>query len=159
MNIFVLDETPEICATYHCDSHVIKMILESVQMLSTTVRSTGVIAGYRPTHKNHPCSKWARESIQNYQWLKQLTHCLNKEYIYRYDKVCNHKSYDMMLTLPDPELPDIGLTPFAQAMPEKYRGINPVQAYREYYVNDKSHLFKYTKRNIPEFIKEISNAN
>ena len=38
MNIFYLHENPEICAEYHCDKHVVKMILETAQMLSTAHR-------------------------------------------------------------------------------------------------------------------------
>ena len=59
MNIFVLDQNIEKCAKYHCDKHVIKMILESAQMLSSVVRIQGFDIGYKLTHKNHPCSIWA----------------------------------------------------------------------------------------------------
>jgi hypothetical protein len=33
MNIFVLDKDPHAAAHYHCDKHVVKMILEAGQML------------------------------------------------------------------------------------------------------------------------------
>jgi hypothetical protein len=72
MNIFILDEIPEKCARYHCDAHVIKMILESAQMLSTTVRLSGIDRGYKITHQNHPCTLWTGESLSNWQWLREL---------------------------------------------------------------------------------------
>ncbi len=146
MNIFVLDEKVEKCAEYHCDKHVIKMILESAQMLSAVVRLNGYDVGYKLTHKNHPCTKWARESLSNYNWLVRLTRLLNYEYRYRYDKDINHKSYDLVKTLPIPDLPDIGLTPFAQAMPDQYKNKNAVKAYRDYYINEKSSFLTWTKR-------------
>jgi len=149
MNIFILDKEVEKCAEYHCDKHVIKMILESAQMLSAVVRLNGHDIGYKLTHKNHPCTIWARESLSNYNWLVRLTRLLNYEYRYRYDKDVNHKSYDLVKTLPIPDLPDIGLTPFAQAMPEQYKNKNAVKAYRDYYINEKSSFLTWTKRKTP----------
>ena len=152
MNIFILDKEVEKCAEYHCDKHVIKMILESAQMLSAVVRLNGHDVGYKLTHKNHPCTIWARESLSNYNWLVRLTRLLNYEYRYRYDKDINHKSYDLVKTLPIPDLPDIGLTPFAQAMPEQYKNKNAVKAYRDYYINEKSSFLTWTKRKKPKWI-------
>lgn len=148
MNIFALDLNPKICAQYHCDKHVVKMILEHVQMMSTV---TG--KGYKPTHKNHPCTKWVSESLANYMWLMELTKELNAEWQYRFGHIRNHKSFDVMMSLPTPNLPDIGMTEFAQAMPEQYRSQDSIQAYRNYYKYEKSSLLKYTKRERPsEFI-------
>lgn len=152
MNIFVLDKNVEKCAEYHCDKHVIKMILESAQMMSAVVRLSGYDIGYKLTHKNHPCTIWARKSLSNYKWLFKLADGLNAEYRYRYNKEVNHKSYDLIKTLPMPEIPDIGLTPFAQAMPEQYRNKNAVKAYRDYYINEKSDFLKWTKRKTPKWI-------
>ena len=152
MNIFVLDEDVEKCAEYHCDKHVIKMILESAQMMSAVVRLNGHDTGYKLTHKNHPCTIWARKSLSNYIWLKSLISLLNSEYRYRYDKSVNHKSFDMAMSLPMPDLPVIGLTPFAQAMPEQYRNKNAVKAYRDYYINEKSSFLTWTKRKTPKWI-------
>ena len=128
------------------------MILESAQMLSAVVRLNGHDIGYKLTHKNHPCTIWARESLSNYNWLVRLTRLLNYEYRYRYDKDINHKSYDLVKTLPIPDLPDIGLTPFAQAMPEQYKNKNAVKAYRDYYINEKSSFLTWTKRKKPKWI-------
>lgn len=119
MNIFVLDEWPHLAAKDHCDKHVVKMFLESAQMLSTACRLSGLDVGYKATHKNHPCSVWVRQSLQNWCWLRELAYCLNEEYKARYNKP-HHKSWLVIESLPEPDLPDIGLTPFAQAMPEQY---------------------------------------
>lgn len=61
MNIFALHQDPQIAAQMHCDKHVVKMILESAHMLSTICGE-----GYKPTHQNHPCTKWARSSRSNF---------------------------------------------------------------------------------------------
>jgi len=130
MNIFVLDADPAYAARAHCDKHVPKMILESAQMLST------VFGGpYKPTHKNHPCTLWVAESRQNAEWLWVLADALNCEYKDRFNHERNHKSWDAI----EPvwrdinALPDIGLTPFAQAMPEEFKDDDAVDAYRAYY--------------------------
>lgn len=129
MNIFVLDYDPVLAAKYHCDKHM-KMILESAQMLST------VLGGpYRPTHKNHPCTKWVAESRSNAKWLWYMADALNCEYMDRFNHERNHKSWDVMECMWDAieQLPDEVLTPFAQAMPDEYRDSDAVTAYRAYY--------------------------
>jgi hypothetical protein len=152
MNIFILDQNPKLSAQYHSDAHVVKMILEHAQMMSTVVRRFGLDEGYKPTHQNHPCTKWVGESIANFYWLYNLTFYLNLEYRYRFNHNFNHKSFDVVDNLPIPLIPNIGLTPFAQAMPDQYKNIDPVVAYRAYYKNEKAHLFKWTKRNKPEWL-------
>ena len=71
MNIFILDEDPKKCAEYHNDKHVVKMILESAQLLCGVhhMVESGLDVPYGLSHKNHPCSIWARECIENYVWL------------------------------------------------------------------------------------------
>jgi aspartate oxidase len=87
MNIFVLHKDTRKAAQMHCDKHVVKMILESAQMLSTAVRMNGIDAGYKLTHRNHPCNIWVRESLSNWQWLKSLACELNTEWQFRYNHV------------------------------------------------------------------------
>ena len=72
MNIFVLDDDPKTCAMYHCDKHVVKMILETAQMICTThhlIGSYDYDIPYKSTHINHPCNRWLRDSVENYNWL------------------------------------------------------------------------------------------
>ncbi|MBC8282988.1 MAG: hypothetical protein H8E32_04185 [Nitrospinae bacterium] len=155
MNIFILDKDIQKCAQYHCDRHVVKMILESAQMLSTGVRLSGLDEGYKMTHPNHPCSLWVMESLANWKWLRELSKALNEEYRFRFDRKVNHKSYDLICSLSLPKISDLGLTPFTQAMPDEYRHKNPVKAYRKYYKGEKSSLFKWTKRPKPPWIKQF----
>ena len=135
MNIFVLDKNPHVAAMYACDKHVVKMILESAQMLCS-VHPEGT-ATYKRGFYNHPCTKWVRASSENYDWLIEHARALCTEYTRRYGKV--HKSEKVIdwCDANRPELPDVGLTPFAQAMPEDYKNEDAVEAYRTYYRNDK----------------------
>lgn len=153
MNIFILDSVPVKCAQYHVDKHVIKMPLEIAQMMSTTVRLTGLDVGYAITHQNHPCTKWVRESLSNWLWAKSLAECLNEEWKYRYNHSVNHKAFDVILSLPTPNIPDIGLTPFAICMENIFKiGNDPIESYHNYYRQAKSHLFSWKKRDIPEWL-------
>jgi len=165
MNIFVLDLNPEKCAQYHCDKHVVKMILESTQLLSTTHH---LYPGekyeyikdllYKPTHENHPCTKWVREDLKNYSWLLQLLHYLHYEYLFRYGKLHKSRSLFRILSQNLPNLPDENLTPFAQAMPEQYKSENPVQSYRDYYINEKRDICKWYNQ-IPEWWEDKNNKD
>lgn len=156
MNIFILDYDTQKCAELHCDKHVIKMILETAQMMCTTAHEFNVEVPYKKTHVNHPCTKWARESRQNFLWLMDLFNELHDEWQYRFNHSTNHLSYQKLQEVDWDEvlehLPNIGLTPFAQAMPDEYRNECAVVAYRNYYINDKADLLTYTKRNKPEWI-------
>ncbi len=157
MNIFVLHREAPIAAMYHCDKHVTKMILESAQMLCTVLHQNEVDTPYLPVHPKHPCTIWAGESLSNWLWLKELTKFLDNEYIYRYDKG-HHKSWEVVEQLPNPPIEDIGMTPFAQAMPEKYKHDNPVIAYRNYYMHEKAKFatWKYPAKK-PRWYRGVDN--
>ncbi len=88
MNIFAVDKDPKISAQQLCDKHVVKMILESAQMLCA-VYDNGT-APYKRAFYNHPCTIWARETEQNYEWLLNHAYAMCQEYTRRYGKV--HKS-------------------------------------------------------------------
>jgi len=140
MNIFILDENPDTAARQHCDKHVVKMILETAQMLCTAHWESGGVAPYKSTHKNHPCTIWARESVDNYKWLCDLGVSLCDEYTLRYGRV--HKTQAIIEWLVDnvPNIPDVPMTPFAQAMPDEYKSKDAVQAYRSYYLGEKHNI-------------------
>lgn len=158
MNIFFLDNDVTLCAQYHCDKHVIKMILESAQILCTVLHQYGIDAPYRPTHQKHPCTIWAGESLDNWLWLKQLVVALNKEYQYRFMHDEPHKSTIVVLDLPNPPISAIGITERPQVMPEQYKiPGDPVTAYRQFYLSEKSHLLNYTKRVAPFWVTKIEN--
>ncbi|MDP3705247.1 MAG: pyrimidine dimer DNA glycosylase/endonuclease V [Legionellaceae bacterium] len=154
MNIFYLDDHIETCARYHCDAHVIKMILESAQILCTVLHMNNIQAPYRPTHKNHPCVIWANHSLSNWIWLKHLAEALNQEYRYRFHHAKNHKSFDVIMTLCAPPISDLGLTEMPQVMPEEYKDKNPVIAYRQYFITRKFHLAKWTAHDVPQWFKQ-----
>ena len=71
MNIFLLDLDPRLAAYQQCDKHVIKMTLETAQILSSASIINGGKGPYRLTHKNHPCTLWAAQTSDNYEWLIQ----------------------------------------------------------------------------------------
>jgi hypothetical protein len=152
VNIFVLDENTSMAAQYHTDKHVVKMILEGAQMLSSVVRKTGVDAGYKLTHKNHPCTLWAGQSLSNWRWLRDLTYELHNEWKFRFGHNKSHKSILMLDNLPEPAIIDTGLTKFALAMPDECKSPDVVESYQRYYREHKSHLFKWTKRKVPYFV-------
>ncbi len=158
MNIFVLDKDPKVCATMHCDKHVVKMILESAQMICTTHHqcyndNLSYNIPYKQTHVNHPCNRWLRDSLGNYLWLVNLTKHLNNEYKYRYDKNINHKSYDAIKDLPLPKIPNIGMTRWARAMPDNCKvGNDVVASYRKYYIESKSNILNFKNRKKPYWL-------
>lgn len=154
MNIFVLDTCPVQAAKYQCDKHVVKMVLETAQLLCSPFDKGA--APYRRTHYNHPCSKWVRESQDNYEWLIRHGLALASEYNFRYDKF--HKSLEVIkwcgLNGGVLKLPKVGLTPFAQAMPDECKNtLDVVDAYRTYYREHKARIAKWTKRAVPEWFK------
>jgi hypothetical protein len=152
MNIFLLDKNIAKCARYHCDKHVIKMILEYAQILSTVCYLNGIETIYKPTHVKHPCVIWAGKSIQNWRWLKRLAAALNAEYRYRYRTSKDHRAFQVIQDLSEPNVPSLGLTSFPQAMPIQYRiAEDPVQAYRNYYIGAKSKFAVWTRRRIPHW--------
>lgn len=176
MNIFYLSENPAQAAVWMVDKHVVKMILESAQLLSTAHR---VLDGveyvdsssgrrikrwsladsrepvvYKATHINHPSAVWCRQSVENYNWLADHMFHLMDEYTYRYNK--KHKcSGDLayMLSSPPHNLKDYDMTPMPCAMDQKYIiSQDPVENYRNYYREGKAALHKWTGREAPPWI-------
>jgi len=171
MNIFVLDTDAATSARMMCDKHVVKMIVESCQLLSTAhhvldgdelsvVSKKRKYKSYICTKKNickatminHPCTIWTRETRANYLWLWRHAYALCKEYTRRYGKT--HKMESMLMSeLYDPPANIVKgkLTPFVQAMPEQYYDSNAVVAYRKYYINEKSRFAVWNYSEEPEW--------
>ena len=176
MNIFVLDNNPQTAAQMMCDKHVVKMIVESAQMLSTAHR---VLDGtewtdyakngrrikrwkspyklmedmlYKASFVGHPCTQWVMKNDKNYYWLVEHAYELCREYTRRYGKV--HKSDDLISLIRFRKPTNIpiadSVTPFAQAMPDDYKNKDAVEAYRTYYRNDKKR-FATWKTETPEW--------
>lgn len=162
MNIFYLDRSPELAAQYHCNKHVVKMILETAQLLCTAhwmhpISPLILPELYRKTHQNHPCAIWVRSSALHYVWTFRLLEHLLHEYTYRYEK--KHSTSRLLEPLSNvPLIPDDGFTPPPQAMPDEYKSEDTVEAYRRYYALGKTRLLTYTKREVPNFVLEYQNV-
>ena len=152
MNIFVLDSDIDRCAQYHCDQHVVKMILESVQMLCTALNKKGFSTPYKSTHIKHPCVLWVEQSYGNFAWLKNLALALNAEYRFRFEKASDHNSIFVLNEISNCEYQNEGLTEFAQAMPNRYKiPGDAVKAYRQFYLGEKMDFARWTKRSVPQW--------
>ena len=150
MNIFYLDSDIKKCAEYHCDKHVVKMILEYAQLLSSACRLNGLDVGYKITHQNHPCAIWTRSSISNFVYLTDLVYYLNQEYKHRYSGK-DHKSYLVVMNeLGFPELPELEFTEPPKCVPDAYKHLSTIDAYREYYKNEKRYFCTW-KTQAPEW--------
>jgi len=170
MNIFVLDSDLHRCAAFHNDSHVTKMITEHRQMMCSVYRDhpeTPVgFNAFRKIHYNHPCTIWVRESIANWLWLAKLSGILEDEWRLRYNHSSSHrhKSAEFIERLEIPKwLPDIPMTPFAMAMPEKYEQADRIAAYRTYYIHDKIYnkagklMCVWRNRGVPDWYQTGAN--
>jgi len=144
VNIFYLHEDPIKAAKLQYNKHVVKMILESAQMLCTAhheIMGDDADVPYKRAHVNHPSTIWARRSAQNYVWLYDHFVALAQEYKKRYGK--DHLSYtkcEPYLRFLPGGLPYTGFTQPPQAMPDEYKNECSLQAYWNYYIGDKSHI-------------------
>lgn len=179
MNIFYLHNDPVECAKLHNDKHVVKMILEYGQLMSTAHRVLDGIEYYGKTangrnikrwllnddresvlwkasHINHPSGIWTRLSSENYKWLHSLWLSLLGEYTFRYGK--NHSAERManyFNRLPN-NIPQGIFTEPTPAMPDKYKvPSNSIQSYKNYYIGDKQHLASWKKRFVPNWYVTI----
>lgn len=174
----MVDSDPVIAAQSLVDRHVIKMILESAQLLSTAHRvldgneiikinengrktKTWVLPDsreevlYKATHYHHPSAIWARQSVENYLWLVEHMYALLDEYSHRYGK--KHKCYEIAIHLQSPpfNLKEYDMTPMPCAMDKEYIvSTDPVENYRNYYRVGKASLHKWTKRDAPSWISQ-----
>ena len=163
MNIFFLDRNPKIAAQMHCDKHVVKMVLEYAQILSTAHR---VVDGdeaadreglYKIAHKNHPSTAWARAGRGNYNWLSDLWGYLGNEYTHRYGKVHKAATKEWLFYAPEyiPYKRFMAIhTPPPQCMPDEYKTDDTILAYRNYYINEKARFARYTNGTAPEWLEE-----
>lgn len=136
MNIFYIDKDPKIAAQNMINKHVVKMILESAQMLSTCHREFGNERDtfYKRTHVNHPSNVWIRQSSQHYDWLYKHMIALGEEYTNRYGRLhLTIQKLEYALKNPPKGLEDNGFTPPPQCMPDEYKDDDTVKAYLNYY--------------------------
>jgi len=170
MNIFLLHPNARKCAQMHCDKHVIKMILEHTQLMYTAVHVTcpeyiehieniNKVKAYKKTHQNHPCAKWVRQSKNNFMWLLLMTWWLVKEKQFRWggDHKCRRHLRGLLWAAKNITFPQVKQTQWAIANP--YKSMEPVESYRKYYIYDKQHILKWTKRDVPDFILKFEYYN
>lgn len=167
MNIFFLSLSPKEAARLHCDKHVVKMIIETAQLLYSAhwVLDPEDLPdfAYKLAHKNHPCSIWVRKSLVNYLWLCSLGWWLCKEYQYRYGDMKIHKSESHILWLmehPPKSITIKGFTKPPQAMPDEFKQDDFISAYQLFYIESKMKrrgIVKYTRREWPEFLIKSEN--
>jgi hypothetical protein len=180
MNIFYLHPEPKQCAEMHIDKHVVKMIIEYAQLLSTAHRIldgeeyTELTANgrrikrwtlndsresilYKASHINHPSAKWARVCSSHYTWLYNLFCALCDEYTHRYGRV--HMT-DQKLRIALAQIPkNIGKSVIFEeptpAMPDECKIANDsLASYHKYYVEKKIGFAKWTKRERPKWFTE-----
>ena len=176
MNVFYLDSDPKICAEMHCDKHVVKMIIEYGQLMSTAHR---VLDGkeyidltannrkikrwllpdsredilMKASHINHPSGVWARQSDSNYTWLCQMWYALCKEYTYRYGKIHSVETrlVDTIFRLPN-NISEGVFTEPTPAMPDECKIVNDsLASYHKYYNEKKTRFAHWTKRATPNW--------
>jgi hypothetical protein len=162
VNIFYLSDVPRLAAKDHCDKHIVKMILEYAQLLSTAHR---ILDGddwadkhslYKATHKNHPSAVWARQNVLTYCWLWELLCCCCEEYTKRYDKIHATERKGLMDTLG--EVPNnITMGSFTrppQCMPDEYKNEDTIKAYQDYYIGEKIAFAKWKHGKTPDWFAE-----
>ena len=161
MNIFYLDADPVKAAQLQYNKHVVKMILESAQMLCTAHHCYGnaeqkLNVPYKQAHLNHPSTVWARKSRATYRWLYLHMMALGDEYTKRYGK--KHLTITKcaeFLNVPPAHIQGDEFTQPPQAMPEECKVKNdPIQGYKNYYINYKNGFANWKNRTKPEWYKE-----
>ena len=158
MNLFLLSRKHKKNVRYHCNKHVVKMILETCQLLYAAAHVGGApLEGlehkpYKLTHKWHPTSIWVRKSRNNWNYALKFAVELCEEYTRRYGKVhacAKHFKqlakigyYPPMETRPIKnvcgKIKGTECTPFPLAMPVEcvvYKDgeVDPVRSYKRYY--------------------------
>lgn len=178
MNIFYVDSDSEIAACDMVDRHVVKMILETAQLLSTAhrvldgVEEAGKSASgrnkkvwklpdaidtimYSATHINHPSAVWVRESSANYDWLYSHLLALGCEYTHRYSRT--HLTIDKLGTILKDAPKNIkqgGMTKMPSCMRDEFKvGDDPIANYRNYYTVGKASLHRWTNRLPPQWMQ------
>lgn len=124
MNIFATDPCPIKSAQTLDDKRVVKMCLETAQILSSAMHRYGLKTTYRPTHMNHPVVLWAGNSAENYLWTFEHLLALLEEYQLRYGK--EHKCAELLEELFEGamHLPSRGFEPHRNCARNTAKGID-----------------------------------
>lgn len=163
MNLFILDRNPIVCASYYNDSHCRKIILEAIEMMGYAY-DNGTFEPWpwihkHNRHKNHPITKWVRQSRQHFDWTIQHAYALCEEFYFRFGKEhkCKQHLDWIAMNLPLANLPDVGFFNWPRCFGTFHDivGETPdvVYDYRRYYMIGKRHLARWTRRDIPFWYK------
>ena len=137
MNIFFLDKNPIFSARSQCDKHVVKMILETTQMLSTAARRHDFDIGYKTAYPNHPMTLWVGDSWHNFKWSLLHPISLGTDYNRRYEKIhaCCRILRELTVVARTTRGISFKHTPPPLCMPDEFKNDNYVQAFKKYYKN------------------------
>jgi hypothetical protein len=162
LNIFSLDKDPVVCAAYHVDRHVVKMIVEYAQLLSTAhhLRGTRYKEGeiYKKiSNPGHGACVWTCQTSGNYQYVHRLLMAVLDEYTFRYGKI--HKvrrdGMDQRLKRLPLNIERAPMTKQILTIPEDCKGPSVIASYRRTYANHKQHLLRWTSRPMPPFLEQF----
>lgn len=138
MNIFATHKHPKFAAREHCYVHIVKMIVEYHQLLSTSHR---LIDGNayadkhklcKATHANHPSAVWVRQSWKNYRWLLLCAEELHRLYTAHSGKEHAYRGMlDSLRAYPE-NIPDNVFTLPTPAMPDEYKQHCVCLSYQSY---------------------------
>ena len=159
MNIFYFTNNPVLNSRLLDDKRLVKMILETTQLLSNGLFLNKQKSVYKPTHLKHPCSIWASKSKANWNWLKKYGLELAKEYTRRYGKI--HKCEPIIKKMKCPKILNNYFYEPPQCMPVQYKSKYSSHAYKKYYINEKFNekYFKHTSKKVYNFWKKLYDKN
>ena len=143
MNIFYLHKDPYKAAELQYNKHVVKMILESAQMLCTAHHHYNIFTDvpYKKAHYNHPSTIWCRQNKNQYRWLYNHMIALGQEYTARYGKEhmsitkCRLPLFQYPVGIPEGKFEQP-----PQCMPDEYKDECSVKAYWKYYIGEKGNI-------------------
>lgn len=170
-----MDSDPKKCAEMHLDKHVVKMIIEYAQLMSTAHRLLDGVpyidkssgrsikrwklednresVMMKASHINHPSAIWVRQNIENYNWLYKMWCFLCDEYTFRYNKIhaVETRMINSLCYVPNNIRLD-NFYPPTPAMPDDVKiNKDSLNSYRNYYIKNKSHIAIWTKREVPDW--------
>lgn len=187
MNIFYLHHDPETCAQMHNDKHVVKMILEYAQLLSTAHRVLDGVEEqalsksgrkqkvwrlsdnreqhvYKASHINHPSAKWVRHYEGHYSWLFAMWVELLREYTFRYNKVhTSERLVEHLVHIPKNIPKNVQWSAPWRAMPDEFKVDRSIpnytiESYRAYYLGTKVKMSRWTNRPMPQWFADGINT-
>ena len=162
MNRFIIEDTPSKIAQSLCDQHVVKMPLEEAQMLCTALWHHAPDYAeekdlYKPVHQKHPCTLWAMETKENFLFAYKLYVSMLREYTRRYGKEHGASKHKYSICFGVGYIPDGKLTPHPQCFSGhddlKTEEFYPIEAYRKFYIVDKSRFARYNFTDKPQWMK------